>query len=759
MELLARHASDPVPSLRAARPSIPEPLEAVVYTALAKQPAERFASAQQLAQALAIDATAYRRRQWVRKLVRRTAIAAAGTIVVAVAAYGVTRYRSASDWKRQPLDANTVAILPFRVTATDSTLASLDVGLMDLLWAVLPGDVGPRAVDVGSLLRRWQDMQLRGSADAEDAPLRLAASFGAGLLLEGSAVQTGAQLTVNALLRRVPDGGEVARYTLPGTLDSLPVLPTRLVMGLLGTQLGEDAARLHRLNTEDPEAVKAYIAGATAYQAGRYEEGMRHFSRALEIDSTFAEAALRLIEIDVYPSVTQYDLDRREQQAVALRARLSRRDQLELGSLVYDSNVNDAEWLATVAAWTRAAPENQWAWLQYAAALGYARPALGRAGWMEEARRALAQSWTVDSTTAGIVGMHVHEAVQLGYIEWLRRVAPWYLDVADTTDPSWPPYRWVIAIVTGDSATVRDLRQAVRDGTRPEFGSAWVGHRLMWVCLEALVGCSDARMVTDLAMSRLATRADSTWAFIAGYILAAHQGRMHQFAELWDPWRKASLQISQVPPGAAINPTRASNILGYAMNYRGLDSVAAVVLDSLDIFWDRGQWEGIWAPAEAARLAASGVAYDTAGMARARVSMRCQSEEYRARIGDTAGVLARALGVDREARTLGGTGMCSTVVEAIIESHDHERAEKPALERLDTLNSRTAYWDGRVPEVFLARLHREAGDYARALTLAQSRPRTARYNLGTHFRLAFLYEEGRAAELLGDTATAPITTT
>ena len=50
--IIARHLVDPVPSLRAARPSVTESLERTVQIALAKAPADRFESAAHFAAAL-----------------------------------------------------------------------------------------------------------------------------------------------------------------------------------------------------------------------------------------------------------------------------------------------------------------------------------------------------------------------------------------------------------------------------------------------------------------------------------------------------------------------------------------------------------------------------------------------------------------------------------------------------------------------------------------------------------------------------------
>ena len=58
--LLARHANDPVPPLRSARPGVPEAVERVIVKALAKVPADRHASMARFAEALAMAMTGAR---------------------------------------------------------------------------------------------------------------------------------------------------------------------------------------------------------------------------------------------------------------------------------------------------------------------------------------------------------------------------------------------------------------------------------------------------------------------------------------------------------------------------------------------------------------------------------------------------------------------------------------------------------------------------------------------------------------------------
>ena len=53
---------------------------------------------------------------------------------------------------------NVVAVLPFRVTGADSSLANLREGIVDLLAADLTGECGPRAIDVDGGVQRPFDI-------------------------------------------------------------------------------------------------------------------------------------------------------------------------------------------------------------------------------------------------------------------------------------------------------------------------------------------------------------------------------------------------------------------------------------------------------------------------------------------------------------------------------------------------------------------------------------------------------------------------
>src|SRR5262245_53955376 len=88
-----------------------------------------------------------------------------------------------------PLDANRIAVLPFRGTTADSLLGE---GFAELLAPEFTGEGAPRSVDMATTLSAWR---LAGgglrSPLAQDAALRLARSLGAGIVAQGSIVGVG----------------------------------------------------------------------------------------------------------------------------------------------------------------------------------------------------------------------------------------------------------------------------------------------------------------------------------------------------------------------------------------------------------------------------------------------------------------------------------------------------------------------------------------------------------------------------------------
>src|SRR5206468_3540275 len=110
--VLARHALDPVPSLRTLRSTTPESVERAVVRALAKAPADRFPTVMAFLEALTRPAVPRDGR-------KRTGLLVAGTVVALVAGYALL-HRPASSDAGTGTSARSIVVLPFRNIGGDS---------------------------------------------------------------------------------------------------------------------------------------------------------------------------------------------------------------------------------------------------------------------------------------------------------------------------------------------------------------------------------------------------------------------------------------------------------------------------------------------------------------------------------------------------------------------------------------------------------------------------------------------------------------
>jgi tRNA A-37 threonylcarbamoyl transferase component Bud32 len=724
--LWAKKLSEPVPRVSVVRESVPAPVEAALTRVLARSPADRFATAAELSAALQIDAAAYRRRQRLLKRARRVALAAATAAVMAAAAYGVARYRAATTWKSADLDPDAVAILPFEVHATSPSLVILDEGIIDLLYPVLSGDAGLRAIEPNPLLLTLADVRARGEWVSADAALRLGAQFRASQVLEGRVAEAGTRVTFNAWMRRVPDGATVAQSTVTGSADSVHALIQQLAIELLGDRLGESRTRLAGLVGRPSEAVNAYLAGTRALRAGRYGDAVRLLGRAVELDSTFALAALRLAETPGGPAWQALPIAR------AHRASLGRREQAvltyQLVSQRMDTVATEADNLTAVRAWLDVAPDDAVAWGTYAARLRTVGSVIPIAHWESEARRALERAWALDSSTPDVVTRHVGTALSLEDLEWLRRVGPRYLAVADTLAPDWIGFRWTIAKVLGDSVTVRALRARARGGD-PRVVDARVRARVQFA--EILLGepHTDTDLLREHLRARVVSGTDSIrHAFDLGYE-AIWKGRMRQLIEV------LTGPLGLISWNRRIG--RQTFVIDFWLMYPGLDSAAALAAESIRVMAE-----------EPALPYVAGVPVTQPP------HLRCYHLLYRAARGDTSGVRSAARALVPWFRELDMEGVCPALAEALVESHDAGRRDTPALDSLETKLRRGTRWEfptnAAIP--VLARLRRQRGQHERALSAARM------HLLGEPFfwqsRVALLKEEGDLAVIVGDTTGA-----
>jgi len=302
--ILARKSVEPVPSLRTVRETVSVGTERVVLKALAKLPADRYATAAAFSEALtapsgeigsewvtpepAPGAPAQRRKT--RRLVGAAAVIAS---LVVGGTWTVWQVRSSP---AESLSPNVIAILPFTVRGSED-VAYLGEGMVDLLSVILGGSGEQRSVDPNALLS-FVSHEVDGTLDPQSGRA-VAQHFGAGRYLLGTIVESGGQLRVQATLYDAAEEQKiVAVANVGGTTDALFSLVNRLTAEILVDPLqgpGGHLARVASLTTDSIEALKAYLEGERALRAPRDRDAARvAFQRAVEIDSTFALAWSRL---------------------------------------------------------------------------------------------------------------------------------------------------------------------------------------------------------------------------------------------------------------------------------------------------------------------------------------------------------------------------------------------------------------------------------------------------------------------------------
>ena len=289
--IIAKRFSEPIPHVRTLRDTVPEPVAQAIQKALAKAPADRFATASEMASALvqvSVSRDVPNRRSW-----RVPAVAAAAGVAIAVAAWMISRLHSAP-----AMPGNTLAVLPFRVAGPDS--AVWREGLVDLLSINLDGAPGVRVIPPRTVLSGWNaNLGKRADVADQDAALGVARAVGARFALTGSLVGGTRSVRLSAGIRDLRRGTDLGMEQVEGSADSVPALVDRLTLLLLRAGLVQDSAALPafdlgRATTTSLAALKAFLVGERFFRRAQPRQAEAEFRRAVAADSTFALAWYRL---------------------------------------------------------------------------------------------------------------------------------------------------------------------------------------------------------------------------------------------------------------------------------------------------------------------------------------------------------------------------------------------------------------------------------------------------------------------------------
>jgi DNA-binding SARP family transcriptional activator/TolB-like protein len=468
---------------------------------------------------------------------------AAATIVVA-ALY----YRREQDAGAR-LSWNRIVVVPFRVTAADSSLKYLGEGAADLIAPMLTGEGGPIAVDSRSAISTWNRLTRGREGPADDAR-RVAKELGAGLALSGAMVESSGRLSITGSIVSVTGGDARPLTSVSGPVDSLDKLLDTFVAQILVRQSGVTETS-GVPTTKSLAAIRSYLEGRAAYRRADEQKAVESFSRALEIDSTFARAALdlavatgnllraeicrtaqcRVFSIIPGFAATRWDenlFDRAARLAWQYRTQLPSRDQLLLAALRgsdYPRESSARETFVSLGRAVQAAPDRPEAHYLLGTLLMYQGAALGLSNWRVDAESAFRTASRLDSNYLAPLAALVDIAAFARDTAKLRRAAEIYLS-HDDSGPTADYVRWLVGVGSGDAAAQRLMRARLSSLNRLTLDHIFLTSQMSGMGLEDADAA--ATLLADYATDPL----EKSVAFRRAQVLALNRGRPAEASRL-----------------------------------------------------------------------------------------------------------------------------------------------------------------------------------------------------------------------------------
>ncbi len=407
--VMARHFVDPVPAIRTVRDTVPVPLEAIVFTALAKTPADRFVDAASFQEALrepsvrktltnpahritgartASDAPVAAGRATSRMFLGGAALLAAAT--VALFAWRARSTPGAS------LDTNRVMVLPFEQSAELASRASLGEDVATIIGNALDSAEPLHWVDGWSVLDSTQRRDIRSVTD--DAARTLARSRRCAYLIRGRLTNVSNAIEVSLVLYDVARDSIVGRGVARGTVDD----PWKQGLNAVNTvlpRLIEGSSRNLLVDWEGrpPAAVANFLVGESNFRRVQIAPALEAYRTAVRLDTTFATAALRGAQAAAWAHNSAVGASLLQ---IALAQPLPSRSRFfALGVQAYQAGRPDSA-IAMLTRATREDPDNFAAWAQLGEVYMHLLPRAMQMSPDAAAEEAFAKAGALDSTAA-----------------------------------------------------------------------------------------------------------------------------------------------------------------------------------------------------------------------------------------------------------------------------------------------------------------------------------------------------------------------
>jgi eukaryotic-like serine/threonine-protein kinase len=294
--IAAKRLTDPVPAVGRVRETVPAGVERALTRAMAKVPADRFASAADFAAALRTGLSDRLAAPPRKRSGFRWPIAGAAALLLLAAVL----YLKRGSGPAEPAGPIPLAVLPFRTFGAAGDSSVLAIGIPDAIITRLAGVRQMRLRPTSAVLPY---------AGKDTEPREVGRALAVRYLLTGTVQATADRLRVSVQLVRAGDGSplwgshyDLARKDLLTLQDSI----AERVSASLAVRLSADEHdRLYRRYTANPAAYEWYLRGRS--QLARVTEdgtkaALQAFERALALDSSYAlaQAGLAMASADMH---------------------------------------------------------------------------------------------------------------------------------------------------------------------------------------------------------------------------------------------------------------------------------------------------------------------------------------------------------------------------------------------------------------------------------------------------------------------------
>jgi tetratricopeptide (TPR) repeat protein len=194
-----------------------------------------------------------------------------------------------------PGPRNTVAVMPFTFTGSDTSLKPIERGFAELVTTDLSRVSALTVVERERIQALLDEIALQQNGTAAGTGVRAGKIIGAGRMVAGSIQQQGSTLQTDAFVTDMATTQPSAQTRDSRALDDLFTMEKQIVLGLVQnmgiTLTVAERNAIEQRPTRSLAAFLAFSRGLELSDRGQFDAASRQFDNALRLDPSFGSAA------------------------------------------------------------------------------------------------------------------------------------------------------------------------------------------------------------------------------------------------------------------------------------------------------------------------------------------------------------------------------------------------------------------------------------------------------------------------------------